>query len=321
MKPLLLAALLFAAPAFAGDFAPPQPQKIADDVWLLAGTYPDGRQPDGNTLIWKSPEGLVVMDTGRHPEHIQAILDFARAQNLPVVAILNSHWHLDHTSGNRAIKTAYPDARLYTGTAVLKMIAEVFPDGVKRSQATLDAGGLPDGLAEDIRLDIETRKHPQFLTPDVPVTSSGDIDLGGRTLAVELAPNAATDGDVWVFDAQSGVLASGDLVTFPVPFLDTACTQGWSDGLAAILAMPFTTLVPGHGAPMTRVQVQTYKAAFDTLIACTGSSAEVKTCGDGWAAATDGLQTPADPRSAEMAGEYVDFLRQNGGNAPRCAVR
>ena len=34
--------------------------------------------------------------------------------------------------------------------------------------------------------------------------------------------------------------------------MDTACADGWSKALGEIAAVPFKTLIPGHGAVMTR---------------------------------------------------------------------
>ncbi|MBW8882655.1 MAG: MBL fold metallo-hydrolase, partial [Asticcacaulis sp.] len=172
MKYAVFAALLFAAPVLAETPAPPMPQVVSDGVWLIPGGFPEGRQPDGNTIVFRGTTGLIVMDTGRHPWHTQAIIDFAKAQNLPVTALVNSHWHLDHTSGNRAIKDLWPEAKLYTSTAVIDWSRDHFTKGIASSQAFLDSGQAPPDLAEDVRLDIETRKHPEALLPDVPVTQS-----------------------------------------------------------------------------------------------------------------------------------------------------
>lgn len=322
---LLVAALSVPVLAHADTPAIPEPKAVADGVWLIPGSFEGHWQPDGNTIIWQAPQGLIVMDTGRHTWHRQAILDFAKDHHQPVVAIINSHWHLDHTSGNADIKAAYPQARVYTSTAVLRMIRDFFPKGVADSQAYLKAHPeLPPEQKADMQGDIDTRLHSDALRPDVPVTASGAQDLGGRVLNLDLARDAATDGDVWVYDSKTNIVASGDLITFPVPFADTACMKGWRDGLDAIWATPFTLLIPGHGEPMTRDQVLAYKTGFDAFDDCIKSAAETKTCADAWAAAVPAMQpagAPADPRTAEMAGEYVDFLRENGGDAPRCETK
>ena len=60
---LLVAALATDAPAA------PQPREIASGVHLLPGGFPPGRGPDGNTVVFDAPDGLIVVDTGRHAWH------------------------------------------------------------------------------------------------------------------------------------------------------------------------------------------------------------------------------------------------------------
>ena len=317
----MLHLILAAAIAHSANMTADTPQSLSDGVWLIPGSFPEGRQPDGNTIVFEGATGLIVMDSGRHPAHRQAILTFARAEHRPIVAIINSHWHLDHTSGNRDIKAAYPRAKLYTGTAIERMARDFFPKGIESSRAYLAAGKAPPGLAEDIQLDIDTRLHTEALLPDVPVTHSGPVTIGGKTLNLNLAANAATDGDVWVYDDTSHVAAAGDLITLPVPFLDTACVAGWRSGLDAIAATPFVTVVPGHGAPMARPQFLTYKAAFEAYTDCAHGTRPSADCATDWLKATADLRAPEAPddaRAREMAGEYVDLLRDNGGNGQRC---
>ncbi|HSI53937.1 MAG TPA: MBL fold metallo-hydrolase, partial [Ramlibacter sp.] len=264
----LVALLMLATAAHAADPQPPKPQVLAAGTWLIPGSFPEDRNPDGNTLVFEGNGGLIVMDTGRHLWHRQAILDFVRARGRPVVAIINSHWHLDHTSGNADLKRLFPQAQLHTSTAVERMITDVWPGSLVRSQALLDSGKVTGGIADDIRGDIATRRNPQALRPDVPVIASGSVTLAGVTLELHLAGNAATEGDVWVYQPATGIAAAGDLITLPVPFLDTACVKGWRSALDELAATPFVTVVPGHGAPMDRAQFTTYKTAFENYTGC-----------------------------------------------------
>lgn len=306
------------------DLPPPRAESLAPSAWLIPGSFPQDRNPDGNTIVFEGAAGLIVMDTGRHLWHRQAILDFVAQRKQPVTAIINSHWHLDHTSGNAAIKDRFPEAKLYTGTAVDRMIRDVWPASIARSQALLDSGQAPAAMVEDMRGDNETRRNPKALSPDVPVTATSPVRIDGRLLELHLAPDAATDGDVWVFDPASGIAAVGDLVTLPVPFLDTACVAGWRGALAQISAMPFTKLVPGHGAPMNRSQFEQYRSAFENYAACAGATTDKSACAAQWLTATATLRAPEAPddaRAREMAEEYVDYLRENGGNAKLCRAR
>src|SRR5580692_9143297 len=82
--------------------------QVAPGIHLIEGEATPNRQPDGNSIVIAAPKGLIVFDTGRHREHAQEILDFARAQDRPIAAIVNSHWHLDHVGGNPLLRAAFP---------------------------------------------------------------------------------------------------------------------------------------------------------------------------------------------------------------------
>src|SRR3569833_516837 len=106
---------------------------------------------------------------------------------------------------------------------------------------------------------------------NVRIDSSGAHVIAGRRLDIHLERYAVTAGDVWVFDPNTHVLAAGDLVTLPVPFLDTACPQGWKVALTNLSHSQFTLLIPGHGPPMRREGFATYQRAFNNLLACAAS--------------------------------------------------
>jgi glyoxylase-like metal-dependent hydrolase (beta-lactamase superfamily II) len=303
---------------------PPQAQLVAPGVWLIPGGILPRRQPDGNTVVFAAPRGLVVMDTGRHPWHARAILDFAQARHAPIAAIVNSHWHLDHVSGNPALKRAWPGARVYASRAIDAALSGFLARSAAEAQPYLDSGKLPPETAEDIRGDMATIRDGQALRPDVPIEASGLRDLGGRRLQVNLAPHAATAGDVWIYDPRTRVAAVGDLVTLPAPFLDTACPRGWSAALGQVWATPFKTLVPGHGPVMDRPGFALYRRAFDALLDCAASPASRAECAAAWTEAVKPLlgPDPVDARRAQgMTVDYVSgVLRAQGGKSAYCAA-
>ena len=150
----------------AGDVSaePPQPQArpVAEGVWLIPGGLPANREPDGNTVIFDDGQGgLVVMDTGRHLWHRAAILAFAKARRAPIVAIVNSHWHLDHVSGNADLKAAYPGVRVYASRAIDEALTGFLAKSAADSQAYLAPGKAPPEMQEDIRADMATIGKPR----------------------------------------------------------------------------------------------------------------------------------------------------------------
>lgn len=321
---VLIAALAagFATAALGDDAPKPQAQQIAKAVWLIPGGILPDRQPDGNTVIFAAPKGLIVMDTGRHLWHREAIKAFARDQHRDIAAIVNSHWHLDHVSGNPDLKRAYPNAKVYASNAIRGALTGFLARSAAEAKPYLQDKTIPAATREDIANDIATYEAGNLLLPDVVIDKSAKRAIAGKSLQVNLAPNAATDGDVWLFDAASGVAAVGDLVTLPAPFLDTACSAGWSKALAQVSATAFKTVLPGHGAPMTRKDFSTYRTAFDGLITCSASSRDAKDCAAEWASNVSTLIGSDDAvvkQAKGMAGYYVgDVLRKHNGNSADC---
>jgi glyoxylase-like metal-dependent hydrolase (beta-lactamase superfamily II) len=303
----------------------PPPREIAADTFLLPGAMLPERGPDGNTVVFAGPDGLVVVDTGRHPWHSDGILAFARGRKQPITAIVNTHWHLDHSSGNGRVKAEHPAARVYTTTAVDRVLAA---DGfLARNLAAAKAQPADPKLSatrrEETALFIATMAAAANLRPDVPVERSGTLRLAGRPLSVRVASDAVTDADLWLYDEATRVAVIGDLVTLPAPFFETACPARWQAALDEVWATPFQLAVPGHGEPMTRTQFDGYRQAFAAFRACAAGGDAAATCADGWTTAVGPLlATAADRKQATgYATYYVDFLRKNGGNSPDCRVK
>ena len=123
---MLLLVLVLAAQSGPSQPTAPAARAIAADTFLLPGAILPERGPDGNTVLVTAPQGLVVVDTGRHAWHSDGILAFARARKQPIAIIVNTHWHLDHSSGNGRIKAEHPGAKVYTTRAVDRALA---PEG------------------------------------------------------------------------------------------------------------------------------------------------------------------------------------------------
>jgi glyoxylase-like metal-dependent hydrolase (beta-lactamase superfamily II) len=324
---LILIMGLAAAPSTAvsaDSLRKPHAHVIATGVWMIPGGIPPNREPDGNTYIFDAPNGLIVMDTGRHRSHRQAILDFAKARGGRIAAVVNSHWHLDHVSGNPALKAAYPGMKVYATDAIKGALSGFLAKSAAESRHYLKSGKLPPETAEDVRNDIATTENGKALFPDVVINKSAARIIAGKSLQVNLAPNAATEGDVWVFDPVTKLAAVGDLVTLPAPFLDTACSAGWSQALAAIDKTPFKSVLPGHGAVMTRTQFRTHRKAFNALITCSASTRDANECAADWTKNVRDLlrATSQNPKQATgMTAYYVkDVLRAHGGNSAECKL-
>jgi glyoxylase-like metal-dependent hydrolase (beta-lactamase superfamily II) len=169
-----------------------------------------------------------------------------------------------------------------------------------------------DPQAQDWRDELAIIATAPRSVADEPIGASGMRVIAGRKLFVHLESHAVTAGDVWVFDPATHVLAAGDLVTLPVPFLDTACPQGWNAALDDLSRAGFTALVPGHGAPMRREGFETYRRAFGNLLTC-GAAREKANgeCVEGWVRDAGTLIADADQHRVRTMMDYyvVNSLR------------
>jgi glyoxylase-like metal-dependent hydrolase (beta-lactamase superfamily II) len=257
-------------------------EAVANGVTLIRGVFVPGAQPDGNTVLLRGSKGLVVIDSGRHAAHATRIIEAARDSELPVIAIVNTHWHLDHVAGNAALREAFPQAEVYASNAIDDALSGFLADYRKQLQ---DLIGRADATPENVatwRAEIARIDAGAQLRPTHPVAASQDRLLAGRSVHLGLEDNAVSGGDVWLYDKATRTLVAGDLVTLPVPLFDTACSEGWQQALARLDPIGFSRLLPGHGAPMDHVQFRMYRDGFDRLLACAASDAPAATCKAGW---------------------------------------
>ena len=271
MRKLLLA-LTFAAGA----------ANAAEPFHLIPGAVPLDKGPDGNTIVLDAPQGLIIFDTGRHPEHAQAILDYARQRRKPIAAIVNSHWHLDHTTGNWDLRQAFPRVAIYASNALEGALATFLKQSRAQTGKMLADPKTPAAVRDQLERGVAVIDHPERIRPDHVIAQSGRMTIAGRKLDVHLARFAATEGDIWLYDRTTRVAIAGDLVVGLVPFMDTACPDGWSKALGEIAKVPFRTLIPGHGEPMNRADFLQWRTAYDNFVACGRSSVDAKQCVAGW---------------------------------------
>src|SRR5438445_4897867 len=144
---------------------------VTPGIDLIPGTFVAGRQPDGNSVIFRTMDGLVVFDSGRHAEHTQRILDYAKDAKLPIKAVINSHWHLDHIGGNPRIRAAYPDVRVYASTAIADAMHGFLADYRKQLEEAI-AQSKDDAQTQAWRGELAIIDSGKALYPDVPIDKS-----------------------------------------------------------------------------------------------------------------------------------------------------
>jgi glyoxylase-like metal-dependent hydrolase (beta-lactamase superfamily II) len=275
MRSCLLATALLTASCASAEPASPA-------FHLIPGAVPLDKGPDGNSVILDAPVGLIVVDTGRHPEHSARILAFARERRRAIAAVVNTHWHLDHTTGNWDIRETYPEVQVLASDALEGALATYLKKSSEQTDAMLADPKTSTMQRDQIVRASAVTDQPDRIRPSRVVVASGRMAIAGRQLDVHLAKFAASEGDVWLYDPEAKLAIVGDLVVDIVPFMDTACADGWLRALDEIEQTPFATLIPGHGPVMDRAAFTEWKTAFTDFVACGRSRAPKEECVAGW---------------------------------------
>jgi len=284
-----------------------QPRVLEPGVEWLPGRFVAGAQPDGNSVLIDAPDGWIVVDSGRHPAHTQALLERIRASGKPLSVIVNTHWHLDHIGGNRALRAAYPRARVMASDAVVAARSGFLADYRRQLLDELARHPADDAQRSGWQREVDVIDDVAASTPDIVVRERATVDVAGLGLSIGVEAQAVTAGDVWVYEPNSVVLAAGDLVTLPAPLFDTACPERWAAALERISTIRFRWLVPGHGDPLSRGQFVIYRESYERLLQCANSSAPKQQCIDGWLRDAGGLFAREEqPMARSLLSYYID---------------
>ncbi len=296
-----------AAPATVAPSRLQDLQTVADGVLLLPGRFERGRQPDGNSLLLLGREGWVLVDSGRHAEHTEALRQAMRASGRPLRAVINTHWHLDHLGGNALLRDTETGWRSLASAALRDAVNQRMPQSEADLKRLLQDPATDDTTRRMVEVDLALYARRSLLLPDELLdVPPRDVQIAGRALRVGVELGVS-GGDVWVLDQASGVLAVGDFVTLPVPFLDTACTAQWRASLQRLQALPFSRVLPGHGPLLDREGFNRYGRALDRLLTCAAGEGAVTECAAGWIADLGPLLPAASQRSVSpMLAHYFE---------------
>lgn len=226
---LLLTGSLAAADKFDYQL---EPQEVAGNTYVFEGKTEDFSKRNGgyivNTGFIVTADGVIVIDTGpsrRFAEQQRAAI--GNITDKPILRVYLTHHHPDHFLGNQVYEDV-PLLALPAATNGMKEEGEMFSDNMYRM-----VGDWMRGTS---------------VFPATGEAKPGIEEIGGHKLEL-IALQGHTPGDLMVFDHTTGVLFAGDLV-----FNNRAATTPhaniaeWLQALQTIQALPFKTLVPGHGA-------------------------------------------------------------------------
>jgi glyoxylase-like metal-dependent hydrolase (beta-lactamase superfamily II) len=242
--------------------------KLADNIYEIR--HPDAPDtfPQGNTTVIIGEQSVLVVDSCLLPSSARQDIDQIRQwTKKPVNYLVNTHWHFDHTLGNRAYAEAFPGIQIIAHRATQKIIADFNPGAVaryptreQRFQKILADGKATDGhtLTDGERREYEQAlaglgpvvaelKTTSQLVPNVAFDRELTIDLGNRPVELRFMGHGNTAGDTVVYLPKDKIVLTGDLVDHPAPYFFGGFPVEQVETLRKLSELDAQTIVPGHG--------------------------------------------------------------------------
>ena len=234
-------ALALAISGFAGTAVAQQPQpkarpaltieKVTDDIHVIIGN-------GGNVAVLVTDEGCVLVDV-KFQEDYDAIIEKVKSvTNQPVKYVFNTHHHSDHSGGNTRFVT----------------VAEIISH--KNARANIEGNK-------------QSNAAPNMKPARIVFTDETSVFLGGKEIRARHFGRAHTNGDIFVYFPAQRVLHTGDVMANVTPLIDYpggGSLVEWTKTVdAAMGALDFDKVIPGHGAVTNKAGLKTYRDNVEKL--------------------------------------------------------
>lgn len=220
---ILLAFFFSTSPAFPAE---PEVVKLAEGVYGFIGE--EGATNSGFVV---TGEGVVVIDT-QGPKDLALLLKkkIREITDKPVLYVINTHFHGDHTFGNQY----FTEAKEIIGHENTK-INLTEKDKEHREQFKRFFG---ENALEGFKLTLPTKT----------IKDTFQMQVGGKTIELAWPGRGHTDGDIVVYLPVERILFGGDLLYKErLPWLGDAYISDWIGTLDRVKNYDTGIYVPGHG--------------------------------------------------------------------------
>jgi glyoxylase-like metal-dependent hydrolase (beta-lactamase superfamily II) len=194
-------------------------ERVTNDVHVVFGL-------GGNVGVLKTARGSVIVDSMTFRRQGAGIREIAeKVGGGPVQALINTHYHGDHTHGNPAFASGTKVVATQRTRDYLLHFDAPYWEGAA-------AGTLPNETFADAH----------------------ELSVGGKTVRLQYLGRGHTAGDLVVLFVEDRVLHMGDLFfngRYPNIDLEAGgSVREWDATIERALALDFDRVIPGHG-PVT----------------------------------------------------------------------
>jgi len=204
-------------------------EKINDQFYMLIGG-------GGNVGIYISDENVVMVDNKY--EIIEEVLmsSLREITAKPIKYIINTHYHHDHSDGNRAF-----------GKMGIPIISHENAK-IRMQKVTTLYGGIYDFIDGFVQ-----GQYPSEALPIITYNSKLTLSEGGEAIEMYNFGSGHTDGDTIIYFKNANIMHAGDaFVRYGYPYVDLnngGSIKGIIEVLGSIAALADdqTVIMPGHG--------------------------------------------------------------------------
>jgi glyoxylase-like metal-dependent hydrolase (beta-lactamase superfamily II) len=209
-------------------------ERVTDDVHVLFGL-------GGNVGVLTTERGAVIVDTLTFRMQGARIREAAeKIGGGPTQAIVNTHYHSDHTHGNPAFASG---TKVWSTQRTRDYLLHFDADYWEGDAA----GTLPNQTFEDAH----------------------ELSVGGKTVRLQHLGRGHTGGDLVVLFVEDRVLHTGDLFfngRYPNIDLEAGgSVREWIATLDRALALDFDRVIPGHGPVTDREGLRAFQGFLREL--------------------------------------------------------
>ena len=243
---------------------------------VAAGVYAAAPLYGGsNAMVVIDDDFVLVVDTHSGPAGAAGLVDAIRQfTDVPVRYVVNTHWHIDHHSGNAAYRAAFPGDVVFvahhtTREDISTLGREQFDDAaeyrlkdIETARGLLEVGlnshGEPLSTGQREALEDYVRKQTEFsgqtdfefTLPDLTMSRKLTIHGSQHTIDILYFFPAHTRGDIVVHLREASVLAAGDVLTQPILWTWASQPTQYIRTLESLRALAPQRIIMGHGGPI-----------------------------------------------------------------------
>ena len=205
-----------------------------------------------NAGIIIGKKGIAVIDTLVSAKEAKGFLqDIRKISDKPILYVINTHYHLDHSFGNAVFS---------------KLGAAIVAHKNCSDEMRLKAA---DGLAgaKNYGLSPEDMAGTEIAYPDITFTGGMRLDLGGVEVELIYFKPSHSKGSILVHVPTEKTVFAGDILfTDFHPYMADGDITGWRQTLDFLASLEADKIIPGHGPLSGKKDVADMKAyitAFD----------------------------------------------------------